>query len=37
MAEAEDIFKAQELDVVLRGPDFLTQAWLSWKQIKRPS
>ena len=37
MAEVEDIFKVQKLNVVLRGPDFLTEAWLRWKQLKRLS
>ena len=32
MADVEEIFKSQQLIVVLRGPDFLTQAWLAWKQ-----
>ncbi len=32
MADVEDIFKSQQLAVVLRGPDFLTPAWIAWKQ-----
>jgi hypothetical protein len=32
MADVEELFKAQKLNVVLRGPDFLAQAWVAWKQ-----
>lgn len=31
MADVEDMFKAQTLTVVFRGPDFLTQTWVAWK------
>jgi hypothetical protein len=32
MAEVEEMFKAHKLTVVLRGPDYLTAAWLEWKR-----
>lgn len=32
MGEVEEIFKGQQLNVVLRGPDFLSQAWMEWKK-----
>jgi hypothetical protein len=32
IADAEDSFKAQDLVVVLRGPDFLSGAWIEWKR-----
>lgn len=32
MADVEDMFRSQQLAGVLRGPDFLTQAWIAWKQ-----
>jgi hypothetical protein len=32
MARVEDIFKQNGLNGILRGPDFLTHAWLAWKQ-----
>lgn len=32
MADVEEVFRHKQLTVILRGPDFLTQAWLAWKQ-----
>ena len=32
MAEVEEMFKAHKLSVVLRGPDYLSSAWLEWKR-----
>jgi len=32
MAEVEKLFDQYQLSVVLRGPDFVTQAWLQWKR-----
>ena len=34
--EIEEAFKKQNLEVVLRGPDYLTQAWLNWKRSSEP-
>jgi hypothetical protein len=31
MGNIEGIFHAHRLEVVLRGPDFLTTAWIAWK------
>jgi Invertebrate-AID/APOBEC-deaminase len=32
VADIEDAFQRQGLNVVLRGPDYLTTAWLEWKR-----
>jgi hypothetical protein len=32
MANIEDLFNNQKLNVGLRGPDFLAQAWVAWKE-----
>jgi pyrimidine deaminase RibD-like protein len=32
VADVEDAFRKQGLNVVLRGPDYLTAAWLEWKR-----
>jgi hypothetical protein len=37
MGHIENAFHAQKLEVVLRGPDFLTQAWIAWKQKGQPN
>lgn len=39
MADVEEMFNNQQLTVVLRGPDFLTQAWIAWKKksLKPPA
>jgi hypothetical protein len=36
IADIEDAFTAQGLNVVLRGPDFLASAWLDWKRKTPP-
>lgn len=37
LGSIEAAFHAAKLEVVLRGPDFLTQAWLAWKQKGQPN
>lgn len=37
MGYIENAFRTQKLEVVLRGPDFLTQAWIAWKQKGQPN
>jgi hypothetical protein len=37
MGYIENAFHAQKLEVVLRGPDFLTQAWIAWKEKGQPN
>jgi hypothetical protein len=37
IADVEDVFKSNDLHVVLRGPDFLTAAWVDWKKRQDPS
>jgi hypothetical protein len=37
MGEVEEAFKAQKLAGILRGPDFLTPAWIAWKEKGQPN
>jgi hypothetical protein len=32
IADIEDAFRKHNMDAVLRGPDFLTTAWIEWKR-----
>src|SRR5208283_5631956 len=37
MGYIENAFHAEKLEAVLRGPDFLTQAWIAWKEKGPPN